>query len=193
MKIYFLLYRNGVFPPSHVSFCGGCRFSLPICPKVLGHPKWVDGNLVSRHFEPRVAAGTHRFLWFCNALGPVTTLAEKRMENLPEWTIFRWIFLRNFLDLFFWIIFFPGCTIGFIIIKQPNWDHIFWEFFPSVFIANPRVFMLLRLSSIKVSSQMHFSSSYPNSRSPTKRYNPDFWVSEKLGCAPQDSWLKSCY
>lgn len=127
MKIYFLLYRNSVFPPSHVS-CRGCRFSYPF---VL---KWVDGNLVSRHLEPRVAAGTHRFLWFCNALGPVTTLAQKPMENLPEWTIFRWIFLR--ICYFFW--FFTGWTMGFITIKQPNWDHIFWELFPSIFIANPR-------------------------------------------------------
>lgn len=101
MKIYFLLYRNSVFPPSHVS-CRGCRFSYPF---VL---KWVDGNLVSRHLEPRVAAGTHRFLWFCNALGPVTTLAQKPMENLPEWTIFRWIFLR--ICYFFW--FFYGLDHG---------------------------------------------------------------------------------
>lgn len=41
-------------------------------------------------------------------------------------------------DLLFFLIFFTGWTMGFITIKQPNWDHIFLELFPSVFIANPR-------------------------------------------------------
>ena len=94
----------------------------------------MDGNLVSRHLEPRVAAGTHRFLWFCNALGPVTTLAENR------WKIFQSEPFSGglFSGIVIFFDFFTGWTMGFITIKQPNWDHIFLELFPSIFIANPR-------------------------------------------------------